>query len=261
MFALPAKPLVMGVLNLDLAASLGQKGAFVDKVLAQAEQMLEQGATIVDICSSESISLQEELNLLIPSIEAIKKRMSVNISVNTSIPEVMDAAVRVGAAMINDPRALTKLGAIEMVAKLQIPVCLMHMHSDPVTKQVTWQLRDIVSDVYQYLEQRITASVAAGVEIKNIMIDPGFGFGKTLAQNLQLLRSLHVFKSLNCPLLIDVSHKSMIGQILDETVENRVYGSIAAESFAIICGVNIIRSHDVQATNDAIKVMQAISEQ
>ncbi len=251
----------MGVLSLDVAASLRQNGSFVDKVVAQAEQMLIQGSTIIDICCIENISLQEELNLLIPSIEAIKKRMSVNISVNTSMPEVMEAAVRVGATMINDPRALTKLGAIEMAAKLQVPVCLMHMHSDAVTKQVTGQLRDIVSDVYHYLERRINASVAAGVAIKNIIVDPGFGFGKTLAQNLQLLRSLHVFKNLNCPLLIDVSHKSMIGQILDETVENRVYGSIAAESFAIICGVNIIRSHNVQATSDAVKVMQAISEQ
>lgn len=261
MFALTTKPIVMGVLSLDISARLEQQQVFADRVLFQAEQMLVQGATIIDVCSSAELPTQDELHLLIPIIESIKKRMSVNISINTSAPDIMKAAVSAGATMINDQRALTKLGTLEVAAKMGVLVCLMHMQNDPVTRQVTGPVHDIVSDVYRYLDQRIAACVAAGIELKNIIVDPGFGFGKTLAQNVQLLRSLHVFKSLNCPLLVDFSHKSMLGQILDETVEKRIYGSIAAEVFAIISGANIIRSRDVQATSDAVRVMQAISVQ
>ncbi len=173
----------------------------------------------------------------------------------------MSAAVNAGARMINDVHALSKINALHTAAKLQQPVCLMHMHSDPVNQQLSSVDKDIVSVVYKYLQSRIEACVAAGIDKSKLLIDPGFGFGKNLAQNLSILRSLHVFKNLQCPILVDIAHKSMLGQILNVDQDQRVYGSIAAEVIAISKGADIIRSHDVRATVDAIKVIKAVASE
>lgn len=255
-FSLPPYPVVMGVLNL---------GAEKDNALLLAEQMMVDGAAMIDVSCGllrdevQNLSIDQEREILIPVIESISKRISIPISVDTSNPEVMQAAVHAGAKMINDIRALTKLSALQTVMELGTHVCLMHMQSDPVTQQLTNTDKDIVSVVYDYLAQRIADCVAAGIDPKKIIIDPGFGFGKSLPQNLNILRSLHIFKNLNCPVLVDIAHKSMLGQILDVTVESRIYGGIAAEVVAVSRGADIIRSHDVRATVDAIKVIKAIA--
>lgn len=263
---IPSSPSVMGVLNLGTEnLQADDKHSLVEKALLSAEQMLADGAAIIDVSCGllrnelETLSVNQELDLIIPVIEIISKRISIPISVDTSNPEVMQAAVQAGAKMINDIRALTKLSALATAVQLNTEVCLMHMQNDPVTKHVNAQDKDIVSIVYQYLEQRIAACVTAGMDPKRIIIDPGFGYGKSLPQNLNLLRSLHRFKNLNCPILVDLAHKSMLGQILDVSVEGRTYGGIAAEVIAVSRGADIIRSHDVRATVDAIKVYTAIA--
>jgi dihydropteroate synthase len=265
-FMLPPGPVVMGVLSLGTESlHADKKQSSIEKALVESQRMLSDGAALIDVtCGSQrdesgKLSIQDELNILVPVIEIISKRISIPISVDTSNPEVMQAAVQAGAKMINDTRALTKLSALQTVANLSTHVCLMHMQNDPVTMQLSAKDKDIVSEVYNYLEQRIAACMAQGIDPRKIIIDPGFGFGKTLPQNLNLLRSLHIFKTLNCLILVDIAHKSMLGQILDVTVENRVYGSIAAEIIAISRGADIIRSRDVRATVEAIKVFKAIA--
>ena len=265
---LPPGPVVMGILNLT-PDSFYDGGTYstVEEAIVRGEQMLHEGAAIIDVGGESTrpgaakISVQEELDRIIPVIEALAKRVAIPISVDTSNPEVMLAAVNAGAKMINDVRALTKPGAIGMVAKLRVPVCIMHMQNDPITMQINPSYADVVTEVYQYLKQRIDASIAGGIEAKSIIVDPGFGFGKTLQHNLNLLRSLELFKSLGRPILVGMSHKSMIGQILDVGLEHRVYGSVAAAVIAISKGADIIRAHDVQATVDAIKIFKAASTQ
>jgi dihydropteroate synthase len=171
----------------------------------------------------------------------------------------MQEAVNAGAKIINDVRALTKPGAISMAAKLGVPVCLMHMQNEPGTMQLAPAYHDVISEVFQYLEHRITACESEGIDPKKIIIDPGFGFGKNLQHNLALLRSLEIFKRLQKPLLVGISNKSMIGQILDVNVDQRIYGSLAAAIIAISKGADIIRAHNVQATMDAIKVFKAVA--
>ncbi|HSX20081.1 MAG TPA: dihydropteroate synthase [Gammaproteobacteria bacterium] len=263
---LPPAPLVMGVLNLN-AGSLQTNSthSIADAALNACEQMLADGAALIDVSceyarNESKLSVQDEINILVPIVELVSARISIPISVDTSNPDVMQAAVSAGAKMINDTRALTKLSAMSTMAALKTHVCLMHMQNDPVNVQLRDADKDIVSIVYKYLEERIAACVAAGIDAKKIIIDPGFGFGKTLPQNLTLLRSLHMFKNLNCPVLVDISHKSMLGQILNVDVADRSYGSVAAEVVAISRGADIIRSHDVRATVDAIKVLKAIAD-
>ncbi len=262
-FELPAGPIVMGIL--DLSPNIVRKDkthSTLENALVRAEQLLQNGASIIDLsCSAPrdgdlSLSVQQELDILIPAIEAISQRINIPISVETSNPEVMTSAVAYGAKMINDMRALTKLGAMAAVAKLKVHVCLMHMQCDPLTMRVTADYKDVITEVFQYFDQRIVACVAAGIDQKRIIIDPGFGFGKTLSQNLNLLRSLLVFRNLHCPVLVDITHKSMIGQILNASEEARDYGGLAAEVIAICNGASIIRSHNVRATVDAIKVIK-----
>ncbi len=263
---LPTSPVVMGVLNLTPNSFYdGNAYTSIEAAVARGEEMLREGAALIDVVAestrpgADKMSVQAELDCAIPVIELLAKRVAIPVSINTSNPEVMQAAVQAGAKIINDIRALTKPGAMNMVAKLGVPVCLMHMQNDPVTMQLTSSYQDVVSEVYQYLKHRIEACVAEGIDAKKIIIDPGFGFGKNLPHNLKLLRSLQVFKNLQHPILVGLSNKSMIGQILDVGVERRVYGSIAAAVFAVSKGADIIRAHDVQATVDAIKVAIVIA--
>lgn len=258
----PKTPLVMGVLNLSkLVATNKDIDSRINHSLEIALQMLEDGAAIIDIAYEENddskLSIQQEIDIKVPVVEEISKRVSIPIAIDTSNPEVMIAAVEAGASMINDIRALTKLNSLATAAKLNKTVCLMHMYNDPVTKQLQ-PANNIVAMVYQYLEDRIAACIDAGIEPNKIIIDPGFGFGKNLAQNLNLLRSLGVFKNLNCQILVDVASKSLLGQILDVDTEHREYGAISAEMIAVTKGADIIRSHNVRASVDAIKVLKSI---
>jgi len=262
---LPPGPVVMGIINMTPDSFYdGGKLPTVEEAVARGEQILREGAAIIDIGGestrpgAEKVSVQQELDRVIPVIEILSKRIAIPISIDTSNPEVMHAAVQAGAKIINDVRALTKPGAMLTAAKLRVPVCLMHMQNDPDTMQIRPSYHDVVSEVLQYLEQRIAACVAGGIDTKKIIIDPGFGFGKNLQHNLSLLRSLSLFKNLHHPLLVGISNKSMIGQILDVGVEQRVAGSVAAAVIAVSKGADIIRAHDVRATVDALKVFSAV---
>lgn len=254
-----SNPIVMGVLDTNLK---------LDQIVRQAEQMMSDGASIIDVagcCESTrpgavKVTVQEELDRVIPIIEKLSEHISVPISVATSNPEVMIAAASAGAKMINDVLALSKPGAINAAVKLRMPVCLMHIPRGMSSMQTDPVYKDVVSEVFAYLTQRVAQCVAEGIAPKNIIIDPGFGFGKNLQHNLNLLRSLQVFKSLHYPLLVGLSNKSFIGQILDATIDQRIYGSIAAAVIAISKGADIIRAHDVKATVDAINILKAVQK-
>ncbi|MET0027890.1 MAG: dihydropteroate synthase [Candidatus Thiodiazotropha sp.] len=260
------QPQVMGILNVT-PDSFSDGGNFFDpdQALRQALRMVSQGAAIIDIGGestrpgAETVSVEEELRRVVPLVEALAKDLPVPISVDTSKPEVMREAVAAGAGMINDVMALQQPGALDTVAQLQVPVCLMHMQGQPRTMQSAPHYDQVVGDVMEFLNDRLEACVSAGIPRERILLDPGFGFGKTLQHNLELLHSLERFLSLGLPLLVGISRKSMIGALLDERpVDGRLYGSLAAAVIAAMKGASVIRVHDVAETVDALKVVAAV---
>jgi len=271
-----SSPLVMGILNATpdsfsdgggLRAE-GESGVFfisVDKALVLAQEMISDGAAIIDVGGESTrpgapaVSVQEELDRVIPVVETLIDRLGACVSVDTSTPQVIAEAASRGAAMINDVRALQRDGALERVASLGLGACLMHMQGEPGHMQSQPHYEDVVSEVFTFLEQRVDTCVAAGIAKESLLIDPGFGFGKTLDQNYTLLRNLSHFRRIGVPLLVGVSRKSMIGNVLNKPVGERMPGSIAAAFYAVIMGAKVIRSHDVAATVDAIKVFNAIN--
>lgn len=258
------QPKVMGILNVT-PDSFSDGGDFLTQnaALQQAEQMLADGASILDIGGestrpgSEPVSLVEELDRVIPVIEALRRQSDCVISIDTSKPAVMSAAVDAGADMINDVYALRAPGAIEAAARAQVPVCLMHMQGEPKTMQHQPVYVDVVQDVVHFFRERIRVCEQGGITTARIMLDPGFGFGKTLAQNYQLLQQFEHFLRLNQPMLVGMSRKSMIGQLLDVPLSERLAGSLACATISAMKGAAIIRVHDVKATVEAIKVVQA----
>ncbi|MET0089819.1 MAG: dihydropteroate synthase [Candidatus Thiodiazotropha sp.] len=261
-----SRPQVMGILNVT-PDSFSDGGNYFDpdQALGQALKMVSQGAAIIDIGGestrpgAESVSVEEELRRVVPLVEALAKDLPVPISVDTSKPEVMREAVAAGAGMINDVMALQQPGALDTVAQLQVPVCLMHMQGQPRTMQSAPHYDQVVGDVMEFLNDRLEACVSAGIPRERILLDPGFGFGKTLQHNLELLHSLDRFLSLGLPLLVGISRKSMIGALLDERpVDGRLYGSLAAAVIAAMKGASVIRVHDVAETVDALKVVAAV---
>ncbi|MEM7432543.1 MAG: dihydropteroate synthase [Pseudomonadota bacterium] len=260
-------PSVMGILNVT-PDSFSDGGQFqsVDAALRQAQTMVDDGAVIVDVGGEStrpgaaSVSIAEELDRVIPVIEAIATQLAVKISVDTSRPEVMAAAVAAGAHMINDIRALQLPNALAMAASLQAPVCLMHMQGEPGTMQDEPQYDDVVVDVTEFLLQRVTECEDAGLERSLLLIDPGFGFGKLPAHNMQLLARLERLESLDLPVLLGVSRKSTLGVITGRNVDDRLSASIAAATIGVMKGATIIRAHDVAETVDAVKVAQSILE-
>jgi len=254
-------PAVMGILNVT-PDSFSDGGDFFspEKALIQACQMVSEGAAIIDVGGESTrpgaavISLDDELARVIPVIEAIRAESDIPISIDTSKPEVMRAAVEAGASMINDVRALQEVGAAEMAAALQVPVCLMHMQGGPQTMQHEPQYDDVAVQVQNFLRQRIDHCVDMGLLRKLIVIDPGFGFGKTLSHNQALLRGLDQLLEFELPLLVGVSRKSMIAHMLDLKVDERLYGSISLASIAVWQGASIIRAHDVAETLQAIRI-------
>ncbi|MBL1261838.1 MAG: dihydropteroate synthase [Thiotrichaceae bacterium] len=251
----------MGILNVT-PDSFSDGGDFFspEKALLHARQMIREGAAIIDVGGESTrpgaamISVDEELTRIIPVIEAIKAESDIPISIDTSKPGVMSAAVDAGASMINDVRALQEAGAVEMAVALQVPVCLMHMQGGPQTMQLEPQYDDVVLHVKGFLQQRIDHCIAAGLLRELIVIDPGFGFGKTLAHNQALLRGLGQLLQFELPLLVGVSRKSMIAHMLGLKVDERRYGSISLASIAVWQGASIIRAHDVAATLQAVQV-------
>lgn len=252
----------MGILNVT-PDSFSDGGVFVGEQAAveHALSMVEAGATIIDVGGestrpgAQAVSVEEELQRVVPVIEAIRRHSDVEISVDTSKPSVMEAAVHAGATVLNDVRALQEEGALEMAAFLQVPVCLMHMQGQPRTMQQAPYYEDgVVTEVMRFLQQRIAACQFAGIERNQIWIDPGFGFGKTLEHNLELLASLEQFQSLQAPLLVGISRKSMVGALLgDRPVNQRVMGSVGAAVVSVARGAKIVRVHDVVETVDALK--------
>jgi dihydropteroate synthase len=259
---------VMGILNLT-PDSFSDGGQFTHytTALKHAETMLKEGADIIDIGGESTrpgaseVSLEDELQRVIPVVEAIKKEFSVPVSVDTSKPDVMRAAINAGADMINDVRALQADGAIEVCAASDVAVCLMHMQGQPRTMQSNPHYNDVVTEVNNFLQERKSVCISAGIDESRIYLDPGFGFGKTLAHNLTLLARLQDLKTLKSPLLIGISRKSMLGALLDNApVDQRLYASISAAVIAAMQGTAIIRVHDVKATVDALKVVAAVKE-
>lgn len=263
-------PNVMGILNAT-PDSFSDGGQFnsVDAGLKQAEQMLLDGAHIIDVGGESTrpgakpVSVQEELDRVIPIVEKIASTLDVTISVDTSTAQVIEAAAKAGAHMLNDVRALQRENALEAAALTNLPVCLMHMQGQPDTMQVKPDYQQVADDVYVFLAQRIQKCSQAGIDTGRIIVDPGFGFGKTLEHNLKLLAKLENLKTLGVPVLVGMSRKSMIGTILkddlqDRPVTERVDGSVAAAVIAASKGAHIVRVHDVKQTADAMKIVAAV---
>lgn len=258
-------PVVMGILNTTPDSfSDGGKYRQLDRALKQAETMLSDGAIILDIGGESTrpgaaeVSVDEELNRVVPLIEAIRQRFDCVISVDTCKTGVMSAAVQAGADIINDIRALQDDGALQLAASLQVPVCLMHMQGAPRTMQQAPFYDDVLQDVKQFLLQRVAACEQAGITRSQIILDPGFGFGKNLQHNYQLLAELQQFVAYGLPVLAGMSRKSMIGQLLDIPVAERLAGSLACATIATLKGARIIRVHDVKETVHAVQVAAAV---
>lgn len=258
---------VMGILNVT-PDSFSDGGQFnnLDKALRQVEQMLADGACIIDVGGestrpgAQAVNAEQELLRVLPIIEAVKQRFDCLVSIDTSKAPVMAAAVAAGADIVNDVKALTEPDCVETVARLQVPVCLMHMQGEPRTMQDNPTYNDVVEDIIDYFSRRIDICVNAGIKAHNICLDPGFGFGKTLAQNYQLLNRLEAFERLGLPLLVGMSRKSMIGKLLDNQVDERLVGSISCAVIAAMKGAKVMRVHDVKETVDALRIVSAALE-
>ena len=259
-----ASPVVMGILNVT-PDSFSDGGKFSSFELAcqHADEMVAQGALIIDIGGESTrpgaadVSVEDELARVIPLVEYVAKHHDVWISVDTSKPEVMRQAVNAGAHLINDVRALLEPGALETAAQLNVPICLMHMQGAPRTMQSAPEYHDVVADVFKFLNERIQACLEAGIPRERLLIDPGFGFGKTLEHNYELLAKLERFAQFELPILIGLSRKSMIGNLLARPTSERLAGSLAGAMIAAQKGAHIIRVHDVPETVDMLKVLQA----
>lgn len=257
-------PQIMGILNFT-PDSFSDSGRFfrLDKALFQAEKMLNEGAAIIDIGGestrpmAEEVSEQEELQRVVPLVEAVRQRFDCWISVDSSKALVMREAAKVGMDLINDIRALQQPNALQAAAELGLPVCIMHMQGQPRTMQANPKYTDVVQDVLAFLRNRSAECIAAGVRKENLIWDVGFGFGKTVQHNYQLLQRLTTFCEDGYPLLVGLSRKSMIGAVLDKPVKERLIGSVVGALIAAQNGARILRVHDVAATADALKVWQA----
>ncbi|MGR6980927.1 dihydropteroate synthase [Testudinibacter sp. P27/CKL/0425] len=258
-------PKIMGILNAT-PDSFSDSGQFyqLDNALYHVEKMLADGAEIIDIGGESTrpmaaeVSLDEELQRVVPLVEAVRARFDCWISVDTSKAQVMREAANVGMDLINDIRALSEEGALQAAAELALPVCIMHMQGQPRTMQHNPQYADVVQEVLDWLRLRAQACVAAGIQPTNLILDLGFGFGKSVEHNYQLLQQLARFCELGYPVLAGVSRKSMIGQVLDKPVDQRMVGSVTVTLLAAMNGATILRVHDVAAMSDALKIWQAM---
>jgi dihydropteroate synthase len=260
-----AQPHVMGILNVT-PDSFSDGGRFSgrDAALRHAAEMVAAGATLIDVGGestrpgARAVSPTEELERVAPAVEAIARELDVVISLDTSTPTVMREGARLGAGMINDVRALRRDGALDAAADTGLPLCLMHMLGEPGNMQQDPRYGDVVREVRDFLAERMQACEAAGIPAERIILDPGFGFAKTLAHNLSLFKHMEALHELGRPLLVGVSRKSMIGQALGREVHQRLYGSLALAALAVAKGACILRVHDVAETVDAVRMVAAV---
>lgn len=262
-----SRPRVMGILNVtpDSFSDGGQLYGCLDKALSTAAQMVADGADFIDIGGESTrpgavaVSEQEELDRVLPVVERIATELDVVISVDTSTPAVITEAAAKGTGLINDVRALGRPGALEAAAATGLPACLMHMQGSPATMQDAPVYEDVLDEVSDFLGRRLQACLDAGFDRGQLMLDPGFGFGKTLAHNLRLMNNLEQLHAYEVPLLVGTSRKSMIGQTLGRDVDQRLYGSLATAALAVSKGAQIIRVHDVAATVDVVRMCYAVT--
>lgn len=267
-----SRPQIMGIINTtpdsfsDGGSLYTNNSLDLENAFHRAGEMTEAGAAILDIGGestrpgAEPVPLDQELDRVIPLLELIVAELDVVVSVDTSSPVVMREAASAGAGMINDVRALTREGALEAAAASGLPVCLMHIQGDPQTMQAAPSYEDVVAEVQAFLASRVEACEQAGIARDRLLIDPGFGFGKTVAHNLQLLRGLPQLATMGLPLLVGLSRKSMIGKILGRDVDQRLPASLALAVMAAERGAAIIRTHDVAETSDAVAMAVALAE-
>lgn len=259
------QPQVMGILNItpDSFSDGGSHNNLV-AALKHAEAMIQAGASIIDVGGESTrpnaaiVSVQEELDRVAPVVEAINKEFDVVISVDTSAPEVITESARLGAGIINDVRSLQREGALEAAKQTGLPVCIMHMRGEPRDMQQQTHYDDLLVEVKDFLLERSMICQQAGISKEKIIIDPGFGFAKTLEQNLLLFRHMDQLLTLGYPMLVGVSRKSMIGGVLGKEVTQRLYGSLALAALAITKGAHILRVHDVAETVDIVKMISAV---
>ena len=262
-----AQPAVIGVLNVT-PDSFSDGGRFLDpaRALEHALRLVGEGAGIIDIGGESTrpgatpIATDEELRRVIPIVRALAAQSPVLISVDTSNPQVIEQAIGAGAGLINDVRALQEPGALAAVARSSAAVCLMHMRGEPLSMQQLPVYQNVRTEVREQLQQRLAACVAAGIESARLCIDPGFGFGKTVAHNLELLRHLADFTDLGAPVMAGLSRKSMLATLTGRGPDERLAGSVALACVAVLNGARIIRAHDVAATLDALRVAHAVME-
>lgn len=259
-----SRPQVMGILNVTPDSfSDGGKHNTLDAALFHAERMIAEGATLIDVGGestrpgADEVSVEEELNRVAPVVEALARRFDAWISVDTSKPEVITASAQAGAHLINDIRSLQEPGALDAAAQTELPVCLMHMQGLPHTMQQAPHYDDLLGDVTAFFSEYIARCIRAGIPESRLLLDPGFGFGKSLQHNYQLLARLGEMHRFGLPLLVGMSRKSMIGQLLNVPPLERVHGSVACAVIAAMQGARIIRVHDVKATVDAMRVVEA----
>jgi dihydropteroate synthase len=256
---------VMGILNIT-PDSFSDGGRFAQRDLAlrHAEAMMLAGATLIDVGGestrpgARSVSPVEELERVAPVVEAISAELDVIISVDTSTPAVIRETARLGAGLINDVRSLRRDGALDAAVATGLPVCLMHMRGEPTDMQNDPHYIDLVAEVSAFLRARMEQCVVAGIPVENIILDPGFGFAKTLEHNLSLFKHMEALHALGRPLLVGVSRKSMIGKVLDKPVDQRLHGALALAAMAMVKGAKILRVHDVPETVDVVRMIAAV---
>ncbi|PTP43699.1 dihydropteroate synthase [Vibrio splendidus] len=260
------RPHVMGILNVTPDSfSDGGKFNSLDNALLQAERMIQAGVSIIDIGGESTrpgapdVSLEEELTRVIPAIKAIRAKFDVWISIDTSKAEVMRQAVEAGADLINDVRALQEPGALQAAAEANVPVCLMHMKGQPRTMQASPVYDDVLMDVEAFLQERVKACDAVGISKEQLILDPGFGFGKTIEHNYHLLAHLEKFHTLGLPVLAGMSRKSMIFKLLDKAPADCMVASVTCATIAAMKGAQIIRVHDVEDTLEAMKIIEVMN--
>jgi dihydropteroate synthase len=259
------RPLVCGVLNVtpDSFSDGGRFHSF-DRAVERGRTLAAEGADLIDVGGestrpgSRPPTLAEELDRVVPVVEALGRQVPVPLSVDSSRPEVMREAVAAGASMLNDVRALRSPGALEAAVELGVPVCLMHMQRSPERMQEDPRYRDVVVEVRTFLAERMRACLDAGIPQEHLVVDPGFGFGKTLTHNVALLASLDAFTGLEVPVMVGLSRKSVLGQLTGRTVGDRLPGSLAAAILAVQRGATLLRVHDVAATRDVLTVLDAV---
>jgi len=269
-----SSPIVMGVLNVTPDSFSDGGNLFFDDgisidhdaVIRQVEIMQKAGAMIIDVGGestrpgAEGVSEREEIDRVVPIIETISGRSDIAISIDTNKPTVMRAAVEAGASMINDVYALRQEGAMEVASNLDVAICLMHMQGEPCMMQDKPNYQDIPGDIIEFMSRRLEACRSNGISLDRIVIDPGFGFGKTHQHNLQLLAKLEQFQKFEVPILIGLSRKSTLGYLTGKDVDNRLSSGISAAVIAVQRGANIVRTHDVESTVDALKIVHAVMQ-